>query len=154
MYKESLIESSNIHLILLIEYWQTVNLYLDKLVVNLPETMEQWKSRTILWAFLFYYSLDKTPSIQEGTDDGGMCDERTSEEAETVAGQCHCKTYVSGSRCDHCTPGIYFHWCIIKSSCINILVIPIQEIVCFKVIYLVLSKSWSECSVIHSQCFF
>ena len=43
----------------------------------------------------------------EGTIDDGMCDMRTSDEAEppTVAGQCHCKTYVSGPRCDHCTPG-------------------------------------------------
>ena len=42
----------------------------------------------------------------DGTEDDGLCDERTSEEAGTVAGQCHCKTYVSGIRCDHCTPGI------------------------------------------------
>ena len=47
----------------------------------------------------------KCDCMVEGTTDDGMCDERTSEEAETIAGQCHCKTYVSGIRCDHCTPG-------------------------------------------------
>ena len=46
----------------------------------------------------------------EGTVDEGMCDERTSEEAGTVAGQCHCKTYVSGARCDHCTPGMFIKY--------------------------------------------
>ena len=45
--------------------------------------------------------------MAEGTVDDGMCDERTSEMAETVAGQCHCKTFVSGPRCDHCTPGYW-----------------------------------------------
>ena len=41
----------------------------------------------------------------EGTVDEGMCDESTSEELGTQAGQCHCKTYVGGPRCDHCAPG-------------------------------------------------
>ena len=43
----------------------------------------------------------------DGTIDEGKCDERTNEEEGTVAGQCHCKTYVGGPRCDHCKPGIY-----------------------------------------------
>ena len=41
----------------------------------------------------------------DGTVDEGMCDESTSEELGTQAGQCHCKTYVGGPRCDHCAPG-------------------------------------------------
>ena len=44
----------------------------------------------------------------EGTIDDGVCDQWTSEEADMVAGQCHCKTYVSGIRCDHCSPGMLF----------------------------------------------
>ena len=45
--------------------------------------------------------------MAEGTTDDGDCDERTSEVEGTVAGQCHCKTFVSGIRCDHCTPGYW-----------------------------------------------
>jgi len=43
----------------------------------------------------------------DGTIDEGKCDERTNEEEGTVAGQCHCKTYVGGPRCDHCKPGYW-----------------------------------------------
>ena len=43
----------------------------------------------------------------DGTVDEGMCDESTSEELGTTAGQCHCKTYVGGARCDHCAPGYW-----------------------------------------------
>jgi laminin beta 1 len=45
----------------------------------------------------------------DGTWDGGECDGRTIEgedgEVGMIAGKCHCKTYVGGPRCDHCSPG-------------------------------------------------
>ena len=43
----------------------------------------------------------------DGTVDEGICDSRTDEEEETVAGMCHCKENIDGPRCDKCINGYW-----------------------------------------------
>ncbi|XP_040566371.1 laminin subunit beta-1 isoform X1 [Lepeophtheirus salmonis] len=43
----------------------------------------------------------------EGTIDDGVCDGRTDEREQTVAGMCHCKRFIDGPRCDHCKTGYW-----------------------------------------------
>jgi len=43
----------------------------------------------------------------DGTNNGGICDGRTDKSSQMVAGQCHCKTYAGGPRCDRCKEGYW-----------------------------------------------
>ena len=54
---------------------------------------------------IFYFAeCDCDP---DGTIDEGECDGYTDEEDGMIAGQCHCKTYVDGQRCDRCKNGYW-----------------------------------------------
>ena len=43
----------------------------------------------------------------DGTTDGGLCDPRTDELEDMVAGKCHCKKFTGGDRCDQCLNGYW-----------------------------------------------
>lgn len=84
----------------------------------------------------------------EGTVDEGMCDESTSEELGTQAGQCHCKTYVGGPRCDHCAPGE-----TIPNFAVNLYLSLVGSILFGKVLRVVKGGNISEKPIIQNCLF-
>jgi laminin beta 1 len=57
--------------------------------------------------FQMFMLLTECDCEPDGTIDEGLCDGRTDEEEELVAGQCHCKTWVAAPRCDKCINGYW-----------------------------------------------